>query len=243
MRHIAAFALLLIPTPLTFGQDMNTLTAKEKTEGWKLLFDGKGLSGWHPEMPAAGRGGGKAKAAAAAPAPPAPGDLPQQGSNPPRCVTAGGRGAAVPAGASQWEVTNGLLTPCGENAGYLNSDQGYKNFVLSVEFRCGELVNSGVFVRSPQENGGYEVQIWKKQPAGYNTGGIVGTAKTAREFNFKPDEWNRYEITANGDRLIVVLNGQTTVDVHDAKFPDGNFRLQYQKFPIAFRNIKVRPLP
>ena len=75
------------------------------------------------------------------------------------------------------------------------------------------------------------------------TGSIVGTAKTAREFKFKPDEWNRYQITAAGDHIVVVLNGETTLDIHDSKFSEGNLRLQYQKFPIMFRNIKVRALP
>ena len=133
--------------------------------------------------------------------------------------------------------------PCGEPVGYLNSDRSYKNFVLSIEFKCGEEANSGVYVRSPQENGGYEVQIWKQQPAGYNTGAIVGTAKTARDYNLKPDQWNRFQITAEGDHIVVVLNGETTLDIHDAKFSEGNLRLQYQQFPIAFRNIKIRPLP
>ena len=32
---------------ITFAQLPNTLTAKETAEGWKLLFNGKDLSGWH----------------------------------------------------------------------------------------------------------------------------------------------------------------------------------------------------
>ena len=132
---------------------------------------------------------------------------------------------------------------CGEPAGYLTSDQTYKNFVLSVEFKTIADANSGVFFRSPNQAGGYEVQIWRQQPAGYNTGSIVTTAKTAREFNFKPDQWNTYLMTADGDHLVVVLNGETTLDIHDAAFAEGNIRLQYQQFPIAFRNIKIRPLP
>ena len=63
------------------------------------------------------------------------------------------------AGVSHWEVVDGLLVPCGEPTGYLNSDQSFKNFVLSIEFKCGEVANSGVYVRSPQEAGGSEVQI------------------------------------------------------------------------------------
>ena len=100
--------------------------------------------------------------------------------------------------------------------------------------------NSGVFVRSPEGNGGYEVQIWRAQPQGYNTGSIVGTAKTDGEFKFISVQWNHYEITAEGDHLVIVLNGVKTLDVHDAKFPDGRLRLQYQKFPIEFKNIKLK---
>jgi hypothetical protein len=41
----------------------------------------------------------------------------------------------------------------------------------------------------------------------------------------------------------VVLNGETTLDVHDSRFAEGNIRLQYQMYPTAFRNIKIRELP
>jgi 3-keto-disaccharide hydrolase len=216
---------------------MNGLTAQEKAQGWQLLFDGKTLEGWHSSAPAQGQ----ARGGAPAPPPAQPGALAQVGSAPEPCVTAP-KGSA-PAGSSRWEVVGGSLVPCGQPAGYLTSDRSYKNFVLSIEFKCDEDANSGVFVRSPQESGGYEVQIWKQQPAGYNTGAIVGTAKTARDYGFKPGQWNQYQITADGDHIVVVLNGETTLDIHDAKFSEGNLRLQYQQFPIAFRNIRIRPLP
>jgi hypothetical protein len=37
--------LLVVPTAV-FAQKANTLTAKEKKEGWALLFDGTSLTGW-----------------------------------------------------------------------------------------------------------------------------------------------------------------------------------------------------
>jgi hypothetical protein len=232
---LTVVALLLSSAPL-FGQTMNTLTAREKSQGWQLLFDGKTLAGWHSAAPPPPSG--RASAPPTSQAPP-----PGQTGTPKPCVVPGGSAAAVPVGGSHWEVVDGLLTACGEPVGYLSSDRSYKNFVLSIEFKCAEDTNSGVFVRSPKESDGYEVQIWKQQPAGYNTGAIVGTAKTAREYKFKADQWNRYQITADGDHIVVVLNGETTLDIHDAKFSEGNIRLQYQKFPMAFRNIKIRPLP
>ena len=225
-------SLLVLASAQPNAQGLNTLTDEERAHGWQLLFDGRSLQGWHPAAPAPGgaRGG--------PPPAPQPGTLPQIGSAPKPCSTP----AAATMPGSHWEVVAGALTPCGEPTGYLVSDRSYQDFALSIEFNCGEDVNSGVFVRSPQENGGYEVQIWRQQPAGFNTGAIVGTAKTARDFRHKTDQWNRFEITADGDHLVVVLNGETTLDVHDAKFASGNIRLQYQQFPIAFRNIKLRPL-
>ena len=239
LKHALLIGFLLMSSSAALsGQNANVLSTQEKVGGWQLLFDGKTLKGWHSSAPAQGRGQLNSVGAQSA-APGQPGAA-QVGSNPKACITA--QSNSTP-GASHWEVMDGLMTPCGDVAGYLTSDQSYKNFVLSIEFKCAEDANSGVFIRSPQESDGYEVQIWKQQPAGYNTGAIVGTAKTARDYKFKADQWNLYQITADGDHIVVVLNGETTLDIYDTKFSEGNLRLQYQKFPMAFRNIKIRPLP
>jgi hypothetical protein len=239
MRQLSLIGLILTTVTGIFGAD-NVLTKQETAQGWILLFDGKTLTGWDSAVtPAPGRGRGPGASGKQGKAPAQPGAAPQVGSNPRACSTSVGL-AAVPAGASHWEVVNGLLVPCGEPAGYLTSKESYKDFVLDVDFRTGEDTNSGVFIRAPEGSGGYEVQIWKAQPQGYNTGSIVGTAKTDGEFKFIPDQWNHYEITAEGDHMVIVLNGTKTLDVHDSKFPDGRIRLQYQKFPIEFKNIKLK---
>ena len=239
MRRLKLISLMLTTATSIFSAD-NVLTKQESAQGWILLFDGKTLTGWDSTAPSAaalGRGPGRNGKQNKAPTP--AGTAPAVGSNPRACSTPVGL-AAVPAGASHWEVVDDLLVPCGDPAGYLTSKASYKDFVLDVDFRTGEDTNSGVFIRAPEGNGGYEVQIWKAQPQGYNTGSIVGTAKTDGEFKFNPDQWNHYEITAEGDHMVVVLNGKKTLDVHDAKFADGRIRLQYQKYPIEFKNIKLK---
>lgn len=233
---VHALTLLLVPAWSLFAAD-NRLTPQEKAQGWILLFDGKSLDGWNSAVtPARGQNKGAAKQANA---PALPGAAAAVGSNPRACSTALGL-APAPSGASHWEVVAGLLIPCGEPAGYLTSKEDHKDFVLDVDFRTGEDTNSGVFIRSPEGNGGYEVQIWKAQPQGYNTGSIVGTAKTDVDYKFIPDQWNHYEITADADHLVVVLNGTKTLDIHDSKFSNGRIRLQYQKYPIEFKNIKLK---
>ena len=42
---LIAFCVLLVSTAL--AQKPNHLTAKEKRQGWRLLFDGKTTKGWH----------------------------------------------------------------------------------------------------------------------------------------------------------------------------------------------------
>src|SRR5450759_5656729 len=42
---LACLAAMLIMPP-SFGQDVNKLTAKEKKDGWVLLFNGKDFKGW-----------------------------------------------------------------------------------------------------------------------------------------------------------------------------------------------------
>ena len=46
MKHLTIYFILLF-TFQTFASDINTLSDEEKKDGWKLLFDGKTLTGWN----------------------------------------------------------------------------------------------------------------------------------------------------------------------------------------------------
>jgi hypothetical protein len=153
------------------------------------------------------------------------------------------RATSKPPADGNWSVQNGAILCPGTTPGWLSSDATYSDFHLKLQFRGDAKVNSGVFLRS-QKTGqphitGYELQIWDYQPAGYNTGSLVGTVK-APPVKIRGDEWNDYDITATGDHYVVVLNGKPLLDAHDAAHLSGVIGFQCQvDNKIEFRNIQI----
>src|SRR5262245_59306735 len=149
-------------------------------------------------------------------------------------------------GTGDWKVENGALVCGGTTPNWIGTSASFSNFILKLEFRGPEKVNSGVFLRSQKEGQphitGYELQIWDYQPEGFLTGSLVGSLKAAPT-KILPDQWNNYEITAQGDRFVIVLNGKTLLDARDPKHASGVVGFQCQKDNrIEFRNIKLRPI-
>ena len=156
------------------------------------------------------------------------------------------RATSVPNSTGDWKIENGSLICGGGSPGWIATTQSYSDYKLTLEFRGAESVNSGVFLRSQKEGQphvtGYELQIWDNQPAGFNTGSLVGSVK-ASPTKIKPNDWNKYEITADGDHFVVNLNGKTVLDAHDSKHASGVIGFQCQKDQhIEFRNIQLQPI-
>jgi hypothetical protein len=151
-----------------------------------------------------------------------------------------------PGNKGDWSVANGALVCGGSVPSWISTNDSFSDYRLTLEFRGPEKVNSGIFLRSQKEGqphvSGYELQIWDYQPAGYNTGSLVGSVK-AEPVRIRPNEWNKYDITAMGDHFTIVLNGKTVLDARDSKHSKGVIGFQCQKDQrIEFRNIKLQPL-
>ena len=153
-------------------------------------------------------------------------------------------------GDANWNSSNGAIQASegGKDAGFLVSKASYKDFRIRVEFWSSDDANSGVFLRCQDpgkitDENCYEANIFDQRPdPSYGTGAIVKVAKLTAPMIKAGGQWNTYDITAKGSRLVLVLNGVTTVDVEDAKLASGPIALQWGRGTIRFRKVEIRPL-
>lgn len=151
-------------------------------------------------------------------------------------------------GAGGWTIEGGVLQGKGGKAGYLVTKDSYTDFEIRAEFWADEDCNSGLFMRCQDRNkvgadNSYEVNIFDKRPDPlYGTGAIVDFAKVAQPMPKAANRWNTYEVTVKGDRMVVVLNGQQTVDVRNSKYKSGPLALQSAGGIIRFRKVLIRAI-
>lgn len=153
-----------------------------------------------------------------------------------------------PVGETNWRVYRGSVMAdqrTSKTPAFLVSKNSYQNFQLRVEFWASSDANSGIFMRcsnpkQPTDKTCYEANIFDQRPDPlYGTGAIVHIA-TVHPMPKAGGKWNTYEITVDGDRISVWLNGQLTVDVVDKKLASGPIALQHGSGTVRFRNVQVR---
>jgi len=161
-------------------------------------------------------------------------------------------------GGATWRAEGGaIVADKSPDNSYLVTRESYKDFVIRAEFWADKNTNSGIFIRAqdPKKigaNTAYEVNIYDARPGQeYATGGIVDFAKipVPNPPAYKAvGKWNTFEITAKGSTITVMLNGQKTSEMTNAKLLQGPFALQFGnhgKAPgdvIKFRKVQIKPL-
>jgi len=161
-------------------------------------------------------------------------------------------------GTEKWYVDNGdLVCESGPDKqyGYLSTDQNYKNFDLTLEFKQEANGNSGVFYRSGIE--GVKISGWQVEvaPSNQHTGGIYESygrgwliqPKKEDEKILKMGEWNTMRILVVGDETTTWLNGHQMVYLKDEKIGQstGFIALQIHDgggIKVLWRNIKIKKL-
>ena len=154
-------------------------------------------------------------------------------------------------GKANWAMKDGALVADrlddAKVLSYLVSKDSYKDFQIKAEFWTDEEANSGIFIRCSESKKidskvCYEVNIFDKRPdPSYGTGAIVDVAKVD-PMPKAAGKWNTFDITAQGQHFMVVLNGQKTVDAQDSKHASGPIALQYGSGVVKFRKVQIKPL-
>lgn len=146
---------------------------------------------------------------------------------------------------------------------FLCTKMEYCDFVLELEFKVDQELNSGIQIRSQSKASyddgrvhGYQVEIDPSDRAW--SGGIYDEARRGWLDNledkpearkaFKNGEWNKYKIKAHGDTLRTWVNGVPVANLVDSVDACGFIGLQVHStdsqdpLQVRWRNMRVKLL-
>jgi hypothetical protein len=161
-----------------------------------------------------------------------------------------------------WVIEDGMLIGRSPGIGYndfLATEKTFQDFILRLEVQLVDNTgNSGIQLRSQRVSGsmemaGYQADIgpeyWGNlyDESRRRTNLAVADPKTLKKA-LKPDGWNEYEIHAAGPRIVLKINGATTVDYTETDAsvdPTGRIAVQIHSGPkleVRFRNLRIQQL-
>jgi hypothetical protein len=166
----------------------------------------------------------------------------------------------ISVGAERWTVEDAAIHGVGvtKGYGYLMTDKSYKDFELTLRFKCETDGNSGVFYRTSFKPGtadvaeGYQFEIYRTLM--HHTGGIYTARRgwivwpsAENELVLKPNDWNDYVLTVQGNHHRARLNGVQMIDFTDPfnEVEDGAIALQLHaggQANMRFKDIYIRDL-
>lgn len=179
----------------------------------------------------------------------------------------------VQVGPGEFVVEDGLLKSVGGMGMILYPGEKFRDVTIRVVYKVKDNdCNSGVFIRLPEKpsdewvavNTGYEVQIdngTRHVGGDYHCTGVLYSLTKAMAHPQKaPGEWNTMEITIEGPRTIVYVNGEMVTDFTEGDpVPEKTRDFEPDRGPrsesgyiglqnhdalstVWFREVSVRPL-
>ena len=213
----------------------NTLTAAEKADGWKLLFDGQSFAGWHNFKQDGVRPGWQVKDGALV------------------CVDPHNAGDIVTTDKFDWfELQLDYNISEAGNSGIMFhvTDAGDRVWATGPEFQLEDNVKAVDKIRC-----GWLYALYQP-PVDEKTGKILDATKPV-------GEWNHVRLVISPEKCVHEINGvkyfEYVLGSDDfnarvakskfskmpffAKATSGFIALQGDHGSVSFRNIKLRPLP
>ena len=159
-------------------------------------------------------------------------------------------------GKATWKVLDKCLVGTqGENCapGDLFTIKKYDDFELVVTYKIQWPANSGVWFRYQNPNMSYQADMLEyKDPECYS-GSLYCPGKMFLSMNedaslVKRDDWNTMKVLAEGDHLVITLNGKVVGDVHEDSFAKGRIGFQihpgdqFKDMKITVREMRIRTI-
>lgn len=167
-----------------------------------------------------------------------------------------------------YKIEDGTIVCKEGKGGTIYTEDEYQDFVAQVEFKLPPGGNNGLAIRYPGEgNAAYvgmcELQVLDSEHPKYANldprqyhGSVYGIVPAKRGYLRPTGEWNFQQVTVEGPRVKVELNGYTILDAdvsevteymanspHPGKDnPQGHFGLAGHTDPVQFRNLGIKPL-
>lgn len=149
------------------------------------------------------------------------------------------------AGEADFRVENGVIRVTSGEQCLLRTTTQFSDYILKVDFRAAGNTNSGIFLRTPPNptdpaRDCYELNIAPPDNP-FPTGSFVARQRVVPAC--AADEWHTFEVTAEGGKFLVKLDGETVLDYVDpAPLGYGYLGLQHNSGQVEFRNVKLKPL-
>jgi hypothetical protein len=164
-----------------------------------------------------------------------------------------------------FKVENGAIVAGGGPMAHLFyvgpvGNHDFKNFELKIDVLTKPGSNGGIFFHTEPQSGflkkGYEAQIDNTHTDKRRTGSLI-VIDDRETTKAKDDEWFEYHITVMGKRIVLKVNGETTVDYTEPANPErpkgrenrilshGQIALQAHdpNSTVLYKNIRIKLLP
>jgi hypothetical protein len=153
-------------------------------------------------------------------------------------------------GPANWRLVDGIAqADSGEKGkgGYLMTKQSYGDFVLHAEFWVSDDANSGIYMRCPDlanvtDMNCTEANVFDQRPDQTYATGAITHLSAIKNGPKAGGKWNTFDITAQGPRITVAMNGVQTAETDRAHSLRGHIGLQWAQGVVKFRKVEIKPM-
>lgn len=148
-----------------------------------------------------------------------------------------------------WSAKDGTIVGDGEASHLFWMVRECGNCEFKADVKISDGGNSGMYFRTAFGPGfpkGYEAQVNSTHKDPVKTGSLYNFVKIYDQL-VPPDTWFNQHIIAQGNHIIIEVNGKKVVDYVDEKntYTNGYLALQQHNkgSVVTFKNLMMKPLP